>query len=232
VHRARSADHALLPFERADFDKYFPKAGILIRKKNDEYWVINLSRGGVIKGYDCVSGVLKANDAGWIARLGDGRVVTSQWNGPDYRPSVTARQAHVSGNGHYVFSQLFTPWRMIVFRAFMSLFGWHGATASRIKAAIRRRLMVRANRGPLHFERAIEFESAGIRVRDVLTLRDPAVTVTALQLGDDFPVRYVPQSRYFQASELVVSGRQLTPGELEALNTDRRLTIETRLCAE
>ena len=44
-------------------------------------------------------------------------------------------------------------------------------------------------------------------------------------IGGEFSVRYVPQSRYFQAYELEAIGRDLSQEELDMLNTEKSLTI-------
>jgi len=49
----------------------------------------------------------------------------------------------------------------------------------------------------------------------------------ALSIGDEFFVRYVPQSRYFQSQELAVAGHQVEPDTLAALNQQGKGTFTT-----
>ena len=44
-----------------------------------------------------------------------------------------------------------------------------------------------------------------------------------IQIGDDFFVRYVPQSRYFQSQDLDVHGYNLSDRELQCLSKERQL---------
>jgi len=44
-------------------------------------------------------------------------------------------------------------------------------------------------------------------------------------IGDEIPLRYVPQSRYFQPQELNVVGYLLEPEARERLNTQGRIQI-------
>ncbi|MGC9330046.1 MAG: hypothetical protein ACP5I1_20590, partial [Candidatus Hinthialibacter sp.] len=57
---------------------------------------------------------------------------------------------------------------------------------------------------------------------------EQSVEAAGLQIGDEFPARYVPQSRYFQPQELDVHGRLISPKELEKLNRTRSLRIRER----
>ena len=47
--------------------------------------------------------------------------------------------------------------------------------------------------------------------------------------GNEFPVRYVPQSRYFQSQELKSKGHLLPAEVLAHLNAGRPLTITRRI---
>ncbi|UCH70936.1 MAG: hypothetical protein JSV29_02895, partial [Candidatus Bathyarchaeota archaeon] len=93
-----------------------------------------------------------------------------------------------------------------------------------IKGLIRKMLMTRARSMPLRFERTIELRGDDLVVRDRIALNG-GVRVRRLLLGDEIPVRYVPQSRYFQPQELDVSGTWLAEDALERLNADRQLLV-------
>jgi hypothetical protein len=65
-------------------------------------------------------------------------------------------------------------------------------------------------------------------VRDELR-REGSLQVAGLQFGDEFAVRYVPQSRYFQAQELEVSGYTLSSRQLQRLNASGELSVTRRV---
>jgi hypothetical protein len=44
-------------------------------------------------------------------------------------------------------------------------------------------------------------------------------------VGDEFAVRYVPQSRYFQVQELGITGLSLNHAQVDQLNEKRALTV-------
>ena len=64
-----------LPFERQDFEKTFPRAGIFVKKAGSMYCVVNLARGGIVKAFDCNSKKLFFNDSGWMAKLINGKEI-------------------------------------------------------------------------------------------------------------------------------------------------------------
>ena len=58
---------------------------------------------------------------------------------------------------------------------------------------------------------------------------DRGTRVKRLTLGDEFHVRYVPQSRYFQRQELEVSGTRLSGEQTAKLNQGGTITLERRV---
>ena len=81
---------------------------------------------------------------------------------------------------------------------------------------------------PLSFRRRVRFEGEAITVEDEVHLKGDA-RVGALAIGDEFFVRYVPQSRYFQSQELNVSGVTLDDEQLAQLNETRQFVLERTL---
>jgi hypothetical protein len=81
---------------------------------------------------------------------------------------------------------------------------------------------------PLRFRRTIHLEQGGLTVTDTLR-RTGKLRVAGLMLGDEFAVRYVPQSRYFQAQELDLRGSVLTPEQVANLNRNGDLEVTRRV---
>jgi len=224
----RSTETPPLPYEQVPFEKAFPRGRIFVRKTPKTYLVVNLGKGGVIKQFDLETQKLAQNDCGLLAQLDDGRILTSQWVDPDYKVEMQPPRLSISGTAHRVPTKLFTPVKFIVFRLVMLTLGWNTWLAYQIKGLIRRLLMTRAEKMPLRFERTIELKDESIEVTDRFELEE-GVQVRTLLLGDEMPVRYVPQSRYFQPQELDVSGDFLPKEALDRLNASRRLVIRRTL---
>jgi hypothetical protein len=220
----------LLPYERDPFVQRFGDAGIQARKMEWGYLLVNLARGGVIKLFDLPSGKPLLVDSGVVGELADSTVFTSQWIDDAYERDQSGDTIRVRGRCHKMPTQTFTPLKMMAFRATMLGVGWNARVAKELKGFIRRVLMTQAQRMPVRFDRRLEVRPAGVEITDELVL-EPGARVTRLKIGDDLPLRYVPQSRYFQPQELEVDGYELTPDDLARLNRESRFTLRRRVFA-
>jgi hypothetical protein len=109
----------------------------------------------------------------------------------------------------------------------MLLFGWQTRVAYELKGLIRRIAITSSKRAPVGFRREITRQNGSLHVSDTITLKGN-LTFRRLKYGDEFPVRYVPQSRYFQGQELDVMGQWLSDEALAELNRAKTLTITRR----
>lgn len=227
-----------LPCERPPFVRSWPGAGLQVRRTSTSYIAVNLAKGGVLKiATTDAAPRLTVSDCGILAETTDGKVVTSQWIDPDHRTAgmpkagestdaaeVAVPVLEVEGALHYVVMKVFTPWKMIAFRLFMLIFGWNTAVAYRTKGWIRAMLMTRSGAARARFRRTLRFADARVTVTDRIE-RGGGPAFRRVKIGDDFSVRYVPQSRYFQRFELGVSGSYLSEEDLEKLNREGAIEI-------
>jgi len=189
----------------------------------------NLAKGGVVKVFDRQSEELLLNDCGSIGQLQDGQVVTSQWIDPHYTCRADEHGFEVVGNLNTVPSnKLFNPLKNIVFRSMLVALGWNTHFSHMLKGNIRKVLMLGRRPIPVRFRRSLHLDEQGITLHDQIQT-DGQTRFTALSLGDEFFVRYVPQSRYFQSQELGISGWQAEPQHLDALNQGTQLERVTQL---
>ena len=91
--------------------------------------------------------------------------------------------------------------------------------------------MLGAKKMPLVFKRCIEMQNDQVTVSTQIKL-DGATRIRRLKVGDEFHVRYVPQSRYFQPQELDVSGTFLTEDQLGRLNSGHPVTVRYNVFRE
>jgi len=213
-----------LPYEREPFRKYFPSARVLVEKKENSYTIINAAKGCVVKHFDLPSGEIRINNCGIIGQLSNGKIFTSQWIDVKHEIKETKSSITVLGHCHKIPTKIFNPWKFIIFRLVMLTFGWHERLAYHLKGLIRNILMTGSKPAPVRFERCFRFFNKGVEISTRIWLKESA-RITGLQIGDEFPARYVPQSRYFQPQELQVQGRMLTTEELEELNRTRTLCV-------
>lgn len=220
----RPAETTSLPCEGEPFERHFPRGRFFMRKTETDYLVVNLGKGGIVKQFDLARRKLYLNDCGILLELEDGRLLTSQWVDPEYRTSVESGKLTVSGTAHLVPTKLFTPWKFIVFRLAMLLLGWNTGLAYQIKGMIRRLLMTQAEKAPISFSRTIELQAERTVITDRLEM-DEEEPVRRIYIGDELPLRYVPQSRYFQPQEFDVDGWLLPPEAIRLLNQRQTLLL-------
>jgi hypothetical protein len=220
-----------LPWQRPPFQRSWTEARMHVRRTPEAYCAVNLAKGGTIQVVHLGDPPrTTTSDAGLLAKLADGKVITSQWIDEGHAVRMDGDLLEVDGAFHFMVMKLFTPWTMIVFRLFMLLVGWHTGTAYRIKGAIRKLLMTRSGRAAARFRRTIRFEGERIVVTDRIE-RGGGPAFARVKIGDDVSVRYVPQSRYFQRFELGVKGSYLSGEDLERLNREGTIEITRTLTA-
>jgi hypothetical protein len=224
-YQERADDLPPLPYQREPFVKAFPDARCFVRKTRRYYLCANLAKGGLLKVFDNDTGKLVCNDAGLLAELESGQVATSQWIDEDRQVSMSDDELVVEGATQCVVTKRFTPIKFLLFRLWILAIGWHTGLAYRAKGLIRRLLMLGAKKMPLSFRRRISMDDRQVTVTTQVTLRGTA-RVRRLRVGDEFHVRYVPQSRYFQPQELSVSGKDLTDEQLDRLNSSHPVTVQ------
>ena len=213
-----------LPYERGEFIKFFDDAKMLVVKKPNYYSVSNLAKGGVIKLFSA-DGELIYNDCGIIGKLEDGKVVTTQWIDKDYKINSVGNESTVEGDLNFAPFKLPTPLTMMAFRAALLSLGWNTRLSYWLKGVVRNLFITKTKKAPVEFCRKILFNEGDIQVEDTIKLKTSEKFVS-LKVGDEFSVRYVPQSLYFQSQELSIGGFSLDSDALEKLNRNKEATFK------
>ncbi|WP_462281016.1 hypothetical protein [Salinivirga cyanobacteriivorans] len=214
-----------LPYERAGYTKFHQRSRIFASVKDPYYIAANLAKGGVVKIFNRNENSLLVNDCGIMGRLSDGTNVTTQWVNLDYEVENHEKGWTVKGKFNKVPSnKLFTPLKQIIFRSVLVAVGWIPAMAHFIKGQIRKALILGQREIPIAFERHFSIEGNTAQIDDYIQT-EKNVTFESLSIGDEFFVRYVPQSRYFQSQELQIEGFELNTDQLKALNSNKKIKI-------
>ena len=231
-YSARPAAMPPLPYQRGPGTRYFPAARVYAATLPGHYVVANLAKGGVVKVFEKATGRLIVNDCGVIGKLDNGKVVTTQWVDSTYECQSDNTGWQVSGHLNIVPSnKLFSPLKMIIFRATLIALGWSPRLSHFMKGSIRKSLMLGNRPAPVAFRRSFRFDGEGVTLEDEIRLEGKS-KVESLSIGDEFFVRYVPQSRYFQSQELEVKGNPLTREQMASLNREGRIHIQSRTLLE
>jgi hypothetical protein len=216
----RPAGLPSLPYEQGSFTRYFSQSRIFVANRPRHYVIANLAKGGVAKVFDRQSGQLLFNDGGLIGRLNDGRVVSSQWIDPDYDCHAYDDGWEVTGQLQTVPSnKLFTPLKNLVFRSALVALGWSPTFSHLLKGQIRKSLILGQRPVPIRFHRRLRLDGERLILSDSIRI-EGNVQLDTLSAGDEFFVRYVPQSRYFQAQEFEVHGKPFGAEELAQLHNE------------
>jgi len=218
-----TGDSLKLPHEKPPFIRFFEEAGILAVKKPNYYLVANLAKGGVVKVFS-QDGELIYNDCGMIGKLSNGKVVTSQWIDKSHRVKLLEGQILVEGGMHFAPFKLPTPLKMIAFRSGLLALGWNTQLSYWMKGAIRRLFITDAKKSPVIFRRMISFGDDNIQIDDVIEFHSSGEFLS-LRIGDEFSVRYVPQSLYYQSQEVGVDGFDVSQKSLSILNNAKKATF-------
>jgi len=224
-YTCRPEEFQPLPYEQKTFTRYFPQARIFVSTGPKHYVVANLTKGGVVKVFSRQNRKLLLNDCGLIGKLLSGRVVTSQWVDSTYECKANEDGWEVKGQMNAVPSnKLFTPFKNLLFRAGLVALGWSSLFSHLLKGYIRKSLILGRRPVPIHFQRRFHLNDQTISLTDTIAIKGKLHFVK-LSVGDEFFVRYVPQSRYFQTQELHVEGFNLTDTMLNKLNNAGQLQL-------
>lgn len=222
--RPRPRELPLLPGERTPFTKVFPAAGIVVSVHGSTYTTVNLKKGGVITSVS-QDGTGRLSDTGWIGELADRSIVASQWLDPRHQISVEGSAWSVDGHFTRVPStKPFTLWTHLAFRLALGLLGSQPRAAHWLKGRIRKMLILGTRPVSARFHRRVEIHADRLVITDHLA-NPQKLSFQRLLLGGEIPLRFVPQSRFFQPHELDQRSQALTAEQLARLNAGHPLRL-------
>jgi hypothetical protein len=183
---------------------WFPEAGIarVRRERYDAY--IGTAKGGVMKVFDRQRRRLVYSDCGYIGRLHNGRLMSSQYE--DHQRSVRVSPGRIEVEGAFVeFSRpTMTPVMFVAFRLFTASLGRLPQLAVWLKRQLVKVLIYRRRVLDLRLRRTIECDESSVSVSDEIIGSD-GERVKHLRWGAFFTTIHMGSSRYFINNELVQS---------------------------
>ncbi len=203
-----------VPYDRKPFSLFFPRAGIKVVKTQNYYAAVNLRKGGVLRAYELPSGKAAAMDSGMEVQMKDGTVAAANWVNPRYEIEAKDDGAGVRGKLSRIPFKNFTSGRFILFRLVILTLGVFPQAAERLKGLFRKLLTLGIRETDFEFERRFQFGKDRIEWQDRLVLGK--TPLKGLWVGAELPLRYVPQSRHFQKSELDFKPLSPDPETLES----------------
>lgn len=210
---------------------WYPQAGLarIRRQRYDAY--VGTAKGGVIKVFDRVAKQLVYSDCGYIGKLDNGRVVTSQYFDHHRTVTVNAGQVELTGSLSETSRPVMKPLRFMMFRLFMLSIGRMPALARWLKGYLVKVLIYRKRTLDVAFQRSITFSDDAIELRDRIAGADGR-RITKLERGALFTTIHMGSSRYFINNELsrqapftsgVLTGSQVCAG----ITVEQAITFDT-----
>ncbi len=188
---------------RANFTKIFPLAKMAVKKTDDYYAVMNLSKGGVMK-VTTEKGPAYG-DTGLIGKVKDERVVVSH-RVDDYETKIEesadgALIASASGALCKRKSNLPTPARQILFRMLNLTLGRFASNF--LRKVLQKILITGKPRTEYTFSRKFTLDAKTIRIENVIVKPSGAPDFVSLHVGSDATSIYVANSNVYQESVLL-----------------------------
>lgn len=209
-----------LPYQKNNLTKFFINSKIWVKSSKNHYIIANLAKGAVFKVFCKKSNKLIIDDCGIIGQLYSNKIITSQWVDNNYKIQVDNKSFTVQGVMSYVPSnKYFNIIKLVIFRIVLLVIGWTSLT-HKLKGLIRKILMVGNRRTNIFFTRKLLLKENELIIENKISNLEKNKFIS-LSIGDDFFVRYVPQSRFFQHQELETDGYSLTKEDLNNLHNSK-----------
>ena len=196
------ADLPSLPFEKKPFKTYFPDSGFFVKKTASFYLVSNMKKGGALRIYDTPTGKCLLKNNGWITQLKDKSKITNHRKQENDIIEITDEKTTVQGKAVFLNQKYFNSLKFAAFRLTLWIAGNY-KTAFYLKKIIRHFLILQKKQSKYSFKREIIFlnpdqKQPEIHIVDFINCD----RMEKIFYGGNFSVRYVPQSGYFEDSDL------------------------------
>lgn len=207
---------------------WFPKAGLArVRRESFDAYV-GTSKGGVIKIFDRARRKLVYSDCGYIGRLNNGRLISTQYQDHARKVRVEADRVEVEGVFLEVSRPTMTPLRFTAFRLFTLSLGRLAGLGRWLKRRLVKALIHDQRAARIEFKRVITFDDAGVSVCDKLSGPDgpdgeDGERVESLRWSESFTTIHMGSSRYFINHEL---------DEAEVVEPDAPREVDPKRLAE
>jgi hypothetical protein len=180
---------------------WFPEAGML-RIRRDRYDAhVGTAKGGVIKVFDRTTRKLVYSDCGYIGRLRDGALLSSQYMDHRRTVAVEPERVEIEGSFFEVSRPTMSPYRFVAFRLFTLSLARVAGLGRWLKARLVKTLIYRKRELNIRMKRTIQFEERGVSICDQLSGPD-GDRVESIQWGELFTTIHMGSSRYFINNEL------------------------------
>ncbi|HKQ72880.1 MAG TPA: hypothetical protein VJ810_04070 [Blastocatellia bacterium] len=183
---------------------WFPEAGLARVRREAFDAFVGTAKGGVIKVFDRARNKLVYSDCGYIGRLNNGRLISTQYQDHARKVRVEAERIEVEGVFLEVSRPTMTALRFTAFRLFTLSVGRLAVLGRWLKRRLVKVLIHNQRMARIHFKRVITFDDFSVCVRDEIGGPDGADggRVESIRWGESFSTIHMGSSRYFITNEL------------------------------
>ena len=187
----------ILPFtSNKSFKKYFSHSGFFVQKSDDFYFISNMKKGGALRIYDVKAEKCLLKNNGWVLQSKK-KLFTSFWHSNQNQIKIKKNQISIEGKSAILTQKYFNSFKFTLFRL-TSVLAKNYKLAYLLKKMIRKFLIIQRKKPGPFYKRIIYFENKKIVIEDNIKYKK----AIKIFYGGNFSVRYVPQSNYFETSDL------------------------------
>lgn len=181
--------------------RWFPQAGLFIRRTPAYTAYVGTAKGGVIQVYDARRDRLALSDCGFVGRTRRGGLVSTQYLDPRRSVEIADDRVVVRGAVAPVSRPVMRPGRFVAFRLFSLTAGRWPPVGRWLKRLLVRVLIHRRQSMRIAFRRTVAFGPDTVHITDEIAGPDGA-RVDSLSRGDVFTSIHMGSARYFVPGEL------------------------------
>lgn len=214
-----------LPYEQPSLRQDFPQAGLSLRSTPHYYAVAGVSNGGVLKVFDKHHRQPVWDDGGYLGKLVDGTLVTTQMTVLERPGSFEGGHLSVKADFYGVLHSLPSPFRFVLLRLLNLTVMRSIGLGNMIKKGLVRLLISNRRAYDMHLERRIRFEPDRVVVDDELTTASQ-LRLSWLSFGRRFTGIHMASAAYFEG-ERVPGPNRPTGIDVDRLNREHTAQVRT-----
>jgi len=189
--RYRDIAHLQPPFTRE-----FKDAGLIVYNGESNYAIIGVSKGGVIKEFDKKQGTKLRDDCGYIGRLRNGALVSTQrLCRPAYK--LTDKRLSIWADFYQIRQPIPEPYKFLVLRILNLTFGRLHWIREAIKKLLVKMLLMNSKKIPLRVLREISFDFP-LQIKDRIEPEGSEDRFLLLEHGIKFSTVHMASAKYWQ----------------------------------
>jgi hypothetical protein len=212
-----------LPWEQPSARQDFSEAGLYIRGTQNYYAILGVSNGGVLKVFDKAEQRLLWDDCGYVGKLGNGTLVTTQMTIPDRPCTVRDNDIVLFSKFYRVLHTLPTPFRFFLLRLINLTLMRNVKLGELVKRKLVRILISGKREYDLELQRKVDFEPIRVIVEDKISMSS-RLKVRWLEFGRKFVGIHMASARYskYRSTNQVLPVPQI---DTKQLNQQKHLTV-------